>query len=200
MKKIITFSGIFLGGIVVGATLMNLLHMYVRPTYREVIRTKLQTEQEFLAGRATRQNDKLRAVLHRWNVVELDSGEDFRVFRKEENKDIDSSFLFPFHMVPLKFVALSNRQDKGSHVLKAVNRGYFAAALEAFGENAEAARQWEQTRNMLGRKSLEETRKFILSLLEQEKSDLYMQAEKKSVRRHKPSPPKKRELGPGLHN
>lgn len=179
MKKIMTISGIFLGGIIVGATLMNLLDMYVRPIYREVIRTKLQTEQEFLAGRATRQNDKLKAVLHRWNVVDLESGESFRVFRKEENKDIDSSFLFPFYMLPIKFVVNEKCQDKGGYALEAVDRGYLAAALEALGENAEATRQWEQAQTMLGRKTLKETREFILTLLEQEKSDLYMQAEKK---------------------
>ncbi|MBI5100984.1 MAG: hypothetical protein HZB33_04020 [Nitrospirae bacterium] len=145
MRKILRITGIFLSGVFVGAILMNLLHMYVRPAYRELIRTEIQTEQQFMASRATRQNDKLKAALHRWNVVEMDSGEGFRDLRHERIEGQDS-FLLPFVLVPFKHVDSYYKNHEGS---------------------------------------LKETRRFIFSLMEREKSDLHMQAEKKILGKNK---------------
>src|SRR5512145_909865 len=121
--KSLRICGIFIGGIIVGAILMNLLDMYVRPTYREVIRIDLKTEQEFLANRAIRQGDKVRALAHRWNVVDAESKDGFRAFRKERNSDIDSEFLFPLSMVVLK--AMMHDKDgnlkKGTQIVEGID-------------------------------------------------------------------------------
>lgn len=137
-----------------------------------------------MASRATRQNDKLKAALHRWNVVEMDSGEGFRDLRHERIEGQDS-FLLPFVLVPFKHVDSYYKNHEGAYALQAINRGYLAAALDAIGENDEAERQLEETQKMLKHKSLKETRRFIFSLMEREKSDLHMQAEKKILGKNK---------------
>jgi hypothetical protein len=178
--KALKICGIFIGGIIVGAILMNLLDMYVRPAYREVIRIDLKTEQEFLASRAIRQGDKVRALSHRWNVVDAESKDGFRAFRKERNSDIDSEFLFPFGMIVLKAM-MHYKEDnlkKGAQIVEGINRGKLAHALESIGAREEAYKQWEMARILTNKKSIEDTRKFILKLQEQDNTDLHRQAEK----------------------
>jgi hypothetical protein len=114
MTKILKISGIFVGGIIIGGVFMNLLHMYVRSVYRETIRIDLKTEQEFLASRAARDGDKLRAASHRWNVVDSEADGGFRAFRRERHKDDDSSFLFPFYMLALKAMVSPMDESKKS--------------------------------------------------------------------------------------
>lgn len=178
--KILKISGIFIGGIIIGAVLMNLFHMYVRSTYRETIRIDLKTEQEFLASRAARQGDKVRTVSHRWNVVDAEAEDGFRAFQKIRNQDIDSSFLFPFYMCVLKWMSSGiEGQQKGRKISEGIDRGRLALALEAIGASQEAARQWKIARAMITKKrSIEDTRRLILKLREQENSDIYLQAER----------------------
>lgn len=177
--KVLKIGGIFIGGIIVGAILMNCLDMYVRPAYRETIRINLKTEQEFLASRAIRQGDKMRALVHRWNVVDADSKDGFRVFRKEQNKDIDSSFFFPFHMLVLNALIhpKEGMQEKGPRIIEGVSRGRLALALESIGARQEANKQWEMAQMLTNKKSIEDIRKLILSLREQEDTDIHHQAE-----------------------
>lgn len=185
MKKIIKIGGIFLAGIIIGATLMNLLHMFVRPVFRRTMQTELKVEQEFLASRAVRNDDNLQAVLHRWNVVDASSPEGFRVFRKDKcNHDIISSFFFPFYLFPLNMMTASQEKkiERGGKIVEGIDRGKLAAALESIGQKKEADRQWETATSLTGRKSIEETKKLVFSLLEQENSDLYLEAEKAILR------------------
>jgi len=178
--KILKIGSIFIGGIIVGAVLMNLLHMYVRSTYRETIRTYLQTEQEFLAGRAARQGDKFREVSHRWNVIDAEAEYGFRAFRKEWNKDIDSSFLFPFYMMVFKAMGSpkNESQERGARFVEGIHRGKLALALESIGAHEEADRQWEIARTLTKKKSIEDLRRLVLELHEQENTDLHLTAEK----------------------
>jgi hypothetical protein len=178
--KALKISGIFMGGIIVGAVLMNLLHMYVRPAYREMIRTELKSEQEALAQRTNRQNDKLRSVSHRWNVVDSESESGFRAFRKERNRAIDSSFLFPFYMLVLDAMVHPKKgmQEKGARIVEGIDRGHLALALECIGAHKEADRQWEIAQTLTKKKSIDDIRQFILKLQEQENTDTYLQAER----------------------
>jgi hypothetical protein len=142
--KILKVSGIFVGGIIIGGMLMNLLHIYIRPAYRENIRIDLKTEQEFLTGRAARQGDNVRALSHRWNVVDAEAKEGFRAFRKERNKDIDSSFFFPFYMVVLTAMIhpKEGMDEKAAGFSEGIARGRLALALESIGDPEEANREW----------------------------------------------------------
>ena len=180
INKILKISGIFLGGIIIGGVLMNLLHMYVRPTYRAMIRTDLKTEQEYLAGRAARQHNSFRAASHRWNVVDSSSEDGFRAFRRERHKDNDSSFFFPFYMVVLKAIASPMEKSKKdpSRIIEGIDRGKLAVALESIGEKEEAAEQWEIARILTSQESVENVRRLVLRSLEYEKTDLHLQAEK----------------------
>jgi hypothetical protein len=177
---IVKISSIFVGGIIIGAVLMNLLHMYVRSTYRETIRIDLKTEQEFLAGRAARQGDNLRALSHRWNVVDAEARDGFRAFRKERNKDIDSSFFFPFYVFVLKAIKpqMRGKQKEVDMFIEGMDRGKLAVALESIGEKEEAAKQWDIARLLTRQKSIEDIRRRVLGWLEGEKTDLHLQAEK----------------------
>ena len=178
--RIVKMSGIFVGGIIIGAVLMNLLHMYVRSTYRETIRINLKTEQEFLSVRAARRGDNLRALSHRWNVVDAEARDGFRAFRKERNKDIDSSFLFPFHMLVLRAIQspMKGKQEEVDKFIEGMDRGKLATALESLGEREEAAKQWDIARLLAKQKSVEDVRSRVLGSLEGEKTDLHLQAEK----------------------
>jgi hypothetical protein len=176
--KALKISGIFLAGLIVGAILMNILHMYVRPAYRELLRINLATDEKFLASRASRQNNKLEAALHRWNVVKLDSGEGFQSLTRDRDKEQDV-FMLPFALLGYRYIDSYYKNHPGAKWLQGVNHGLLAAALDDIGEHDEALKQWEQSSRILKKQSTEDTRKLISSLLEQEKSDLYIQAEKK---------------------
>jgi hypothetical protein len=180
MIKAFKISGIFIAGIIVGAILMNLLDMYVRPAYREVIRIDLKTEQEFLASRAIRQGDKVRTLAHRWNVVDAESKDGFRAFRKERSKDIDSSFFFPFEILVLNAMMhdKENNLKKGAQIVEGIDRGKLAYALESIGAREEANKQWEIARVLINRKSIEDTKKLILNMQAQDNTETYREAEK----------------------
>ena len=74
---------------------MNLLDMYVRPIYREVIRINLKVDQEFLASRAARQGNNIQALVHRWNVVELENEDSFKTLSKQWDDEFTSTFFVP---------------------------------------------------------------------------------------------------------
>jgi hypothetical protein len=178
--KALKISGIFMLGLIIGGVLMNLLHMYVRSTYRETIRIDLNTEQKFLAGRAAREGDKLRALSHQWNVVDTEAKDGFRAFQKERNKEIDSSFFFPFVMVVLDEMVrpIGGMQGKSARISEGIERGKLALYLESIGKNQEGEKQWEMARALTNKKSTEDIRKLILKLREQETTDAYLQAER----------------------
>ena len=178
MKKVLTISGIFLSGVIVGAILMNLLDMYVRPVYRHMIRTQIKTDQQFLASRATREGDKLDAAMHRWFVVEMDSE---RIRHGQSDHESDSSFLFPFYWISLRMEEDSRARKRPRNycrTIEGMDRAYLAAALEDINERQEASKQWAKAQTLLQERSVEDTRKLIFSLLEKEKTATYIQGEK----------------------
>jgi hypothetical protein len=193
MKKIMKIGSVFLGGIFVGAVLMNFLYMYIRPLYRHMIRTQIKTDQQFLASRATREGHKLEAAMHRWFVVEMDSEES----RHEKgDKESDSSFLFPFYWARLRMEEESRatkRPQDYRYIVEGMDRAWLAAALEDINENQEASKQWVKAQILLRERSVEDTRKLILNLLAKEKTATYMQGEKMILEDKKQAKSGKRE-------
>jgi hypothetical protein len=178
--KALKISGIFMMGLIAGAVLMNLLHMYVRPVFLRIIQTEYEVQQELLATRAARNNDNLQAVVHRWNLVESESSS-LHAFKKDKYKNETlSSFLFPFYLVPLNLMTASQEQslEKGAKIIESINRGKLAIALESSGQTAEAKRQWEIAKLLCPGKSIEELRAQALRLMKLENSDLQIEAEK----------------------
>lgn len=159
---------------------MNLLHMYVRPTYKEIIRIDLKTEQEFLAGRAARHNDIIRAAFHRWNVVDAEANDGFRIFQNDgHTKDIDSSFFFPFQVLALKELASSYGDlTKAKLIAEGIDRGKLAISLEVIGAHQEASRQWQLAKTLTNRKSMKDVRSLIIKILAQEDTSLWISAER----------------------
>ena len=84
--KAVKIGSIFFCGLILGAGLMNLLHMHVRPAYRDAIRIDFKQEQELLAEKANREGNKLRAVSHRWNVVDIEAQEGLGPFERTKIK------------------------------------------------------------------------------------------------------------------
>ena len=171
---------IFICGVVIGAVLMNFLHMYVRPMYRQYLGISLAMEQEFLADQAIRHDDKLREVVHRWNVVFAQSKNGFRVFRKEWNKDMDGSFFFPFYVVVAHalFHPKKDSPEGTPEITQGLARGQLALSLETIGSREEADRQWQAVRTLTKLESIEGIRKAALIWREDVNTELHLQAEK----------------------
>jgi hypothetical protein len=180
MIKLLKISGIFISGILVGAILMNLLDMHVRPSYREMLKIEMKTEQKYLASRSTRQGDKMRAVIHRWNVVDAQAKDGFAVFNYERNKDIDSSFTLPFQILALNSIIypIEGKYEKAAQISEGMDRGRLALALEDIGNHEEAERQWEMARTMTNKKSISEIRNIVIKVQDVDNTETYREAEK----------------------
>jgi hypothetical protein len=180
MTKALKIGGIFISGLLIGAILMNFFYMYVIPVYRETIRINFKTEQEFLSSRAFRQGEIVRALVHRWNVVNSEADDGFRAFNKKRNKDIDESFLFPFQMLALKSLMQTKDgvQEKGARIAEGIDRGRLALSLESIGAQKEADKQWEISRMMTDKESIEEIKRLIIKLQSIDNTEVYRQAEK----------------------
>jgi hypothetical protein len=180
MTKALKIGGIFISGLIIGAILMNFLYMYVLPVYRDTIRINFQSEQEFLSSRAFRQGKIVRALVHRWNVVDSEADDGIRAFNKKRNKDIDESFLFPLQMLELKSFTQSKdgAQEKGARIAEGIDRGRLALLLESIGSQDEADKQWEISRMMTNKASIGEIKKLIIKLQSIDNTEIYKQAEK----------------------
>jgi hypothetical protein len=177
-KSILKTVGIFFLGLAVGAFIMESLEIYVRPTYRQLIRIDFKTEQDFSAGRASRDNKVLEATLHRWAAVNAESDEGFSVFRdKRNNKLGDDSYLLPFVLLVQKRIWSSDNIQRGKKIGEGIDRGKLAVSLERIGQLPEAEIQWSKCQQLQQGHSLESLKQLTYSLLEQEKTELYQKAE-----------------------
>ena len=180
IKNILKNSCLVIGGILIGAILMNTLDMYVRPTYRDMIRTELMAEQEFLAARTSREHDLLRSVVHRWNVIDATAQNGFRAFREETASKKDKQFFLPFALLSLKFMKddiYKNIPHKSIKLSEGLDRGKLAVALEAMGEKKEAAKQWELAKVLTGDSDINHIKRLVYDLLAQENSPAQLNAE-----------------------
>ena len=71
-----------------------------------------------------------------------------------------------------------DKRDKAERFGEGMDRGKLAVALEKVGEKEEATKQWEMARLLAGKKSVEEIRRWVLGVMEIEKTDAHLQAEK----------------------
>jgi len=180
LKFALKYTGVFLLGLFIGAFLLETLEIYLRPSYRDlIIRTHLKTEQAFLASRAARENRHLEVAFHRWAVVNAESDEGFRVFQVHETELDDQPYLYPFSMYVLKWMSSGDNIKRGGKIVEGFDRGKLAVALEALGQTKEAENQWQRAQLLIHRKTIKETKEAVYSMLEQEKSDIYLKAENK---------------------
>jgi len=180
LKTTLKYSGVFLLGLLFGAFLLETLEIHLRPIYRDlVIRSYLKTEQEFLASRAVREKKPLDAAFHRWAVVYAEADNGFRVLRAQDN-DIDSQpYSFPLGVLGLKWMSSGDNIKRGAKIVEGFDRGKLAAALDVLGQTREAEKQWQLAQEMIHRKTIKETKEAVYSMLEQEKSEIFLKAEDK---------------------
>ena len=70
LKSSLRYTVVFLLGLSVGSFLLETLEFSLRQAYRNpIIRTNLETEQEFLAACAVRDNKQLQSVSYRQVIV-----------------------------------------------------------------------------------------------------------------------------------
>jgi len=163
-------------GVAVGAAGILFLDMRTRATYRAVLQSKFLAEQEALARRTARQGDRLRSLVHRWNVVDASSEDGFRIFRADP--EIDDGFFLPVILLGLKHITASvDESGRGARVSEGLERGRLAAALEGVGAPTTADEQWRRAQDLLRRHSLEDVRRTVDGLLKIENSDVAKQAE-----------------------
>jgi hypothetical protein len=180
IKSSLKYAGVFLLGLLVGAFLLETLEMYLRPSYRDlIIRTHLKTEQEFLASRAVRDNRLLDATFHRWAVVNTESDDGFRILRNKDSGIDDAYYLYPVHMLILKWMSAGDNIKRGSMIAEGYDRGKLAVALESLGQKKDAEKQWDRAQELIHRKTIKETKEAVYSILEQEKTDIHLRAEDK---------------------
>lgn len=180
LKSNLKYTGVFLLGLLVGAFLLETLEIYLRPAYRDlVIRSYLKTEQEFLASRAVREKRPFDAAFHRWAVVNAETDNGFRVLRAHDN-DIDSQpYLYPLGILGLKWMSSGDNIRRGTKIAEGFDRGKLAAALDVLGQTREAEKQWQLAQDMIHRKTIKETKEAVYSMLEQEKSEIFLKTEDK---------------------
>jgi hypothetical protein len=176
-KSIFKNTGIFLLGLVVGALLIESLEIYVRPIYRQLIGTDLKTEQDFLAGRSSRENKPLEETFHRWATVNAESDEGFRSFHANNGQIEDTSYLFPLALLGFKWMYSPDNIQRGKKIVEGLDRGKLAVALEKIGQQAEADKQWVKSQQLQQRPTLEAAKQLTHSILEQERTDVHQKAE-----------------------
>jgi hypothetical protein len=176
-KSILKGVGIFSFGLVAGALLIESLEIYLRPTYRQVIRTNLKVEQEFLASRAARENKSFEAAFHRWATVNAESEEGFHVFREKDNRLDDNPYLTLFALLSLKWMWPPDSIERGGKLVEGMDRGKLAIALERIGQQEDAVKQWEISKQLQQGQSLEAVKQSSHSILDLENTDLHRQAE-----------------------
>ena len=174
MKKNIL---IFLIGFFCGVLFLNLLCMNALRVQKNIIKSELSAEQQMLAQRAERKGDYTRALIHRWNVVDLASPDGFRVFRDKKSKKDNLGFLFLFHAITLR--QMEKRIDprgKGRKINEGIERARLALTLEEAGMTEVAAEQWNKAAELTSMK-IEEVKKLVLDLRKEIYSGLYKEAE-----------------------
>jgi hypothetical protein len=177
LKSIFKNAGIFLVGVVVGAFLLESLELHVRPTYRQLIRVDFKTEQDFLAGRASRENKPIEETFHRWAVVNAESEEGFSAFREQNSQLDDKTYLHPFTLLVHRCMWSPPNIQRGKRIGEGIDRAKLAVSLEKIGEKKEAEIQWNKAYQLQQGSSLDRIKQLTYSLLEQEKSELHRKAE-----------------------
>lgn len=177
IKSILKNILIFLLGLAVGAFAIESLEIYTRPIYRQLVGNDLKIEQEFLAGRANRENKIFEEVFHRWVAVNAESEEGFRSFREKSEQINDNSYFLPFALLVFKSMWATEDIQKGKQKVEGLDRGKLAVALEKIGQRELADEQWSKSQNLQQGRTIKQVKKSVESILRQEKTDLHRHAE-----------------------
>lgn len=169
---------IFLIGFFCGALLLNLLSMNAIKINKNIIKAELSAEQQMLAQRAERKGNYMRALAHRWNVVDIASQDGFRIFRDRKSKNNNLGFLFTFQAIVLRQMEKAvDPEGKGRKIDEGMQRAQLALTLEKAGMHEVAAEQWKKAAELISIE-IERVKKMTLDMRKEIYSDLYKKAEK----------------------
>jgi len=144
LKRISAVTGILLLGFAGGAVVATTLEMHARPVYRDILLSELIYTQESLAGKAERDGDYLRALVHRSNVVTASSTEGLLAFGTAwVSPTVEKEWRFALAAVVLR--AIKRHSDPagiGARRAEGIARGQLALVLEHLDRGDEAQEQW----------------------------------------------------------
>ncbi len=185
--KVFIVATAFLVGVASGALVMNSLAIRSLRAYRGVLRDNLKFEQEFLAARAARDGDALRAVVHRWNAVDAESREGgFLSFRPGCFANLEDNF-----WIVLDLATLDRMLDEKSLTSvwtetpsgEARRIAMLAAELEDLGALEEAERQWARASALNPALSAEKLKELAAGFRALETEDHQLRAEEQFLNR-----------------
>ena len=139
-KSIVGFSA----GFICGALFLDLLSVNAMTVLKEGIRYNLYGEQELRARRAEREDNYMRALVHRWTTVDALSEDGFRVFRPEFARSFGGGFLFPFQALAVRLPGKAFPEVKLRRFNEGVCRAQLAFAMEKVGMGEAAEEQWNK--------------------------------------------------------
>jgi hypothetical protein len=169
-SKLYLVGGI-VGGFVGGVLFTCLLYSNAITKYQMTLRYRLLGEQQLLASRAERENDNMRAFVHRWNAVDALSEDGFRIFRPEFAENPGGIFTFPLLGIG-KCGGCGPPTEKSLDLNRGHNRGHLALAMEEVGMEEVAKEQWEMACQIYPHPiSVDDLRKCVLKIRELNNSE-----------------------------
>ena len=172
-KYIVGFSA----GFVCGALFLDLLSVNAMTVLREGMRYNLYGEQDLRARRAEREDNYMRALVHRWTAVDALSEDGFRVFRSEFSERFGGGFLFPFQALAVRLSGKAFPDVKSRRFSEGICRAQLAFAMEKAGMGKAAEEQWNKAAEVSA-SEIDVLRDLVLRLRETADSEQSMEAER----------------------
>jgi len=176
MKRKIYLALCIFGAFIAGAAAMNLFYLHIRPAHRDVMRVMFHMDQEFRASGATRDQNLYQGLVHRWNVVDSHPQGEINIFNDGAYKGEDSDFWFPFRIYILGKIG-KGTSPRGQLITKGMDYGKLAFSLESIGASKEAEKFWIIAHKIINRKTMKETKEFVIKINGLEDTDNYKEVE-----------------------
>ncbi len=161
IKNKLTCGLIFLFGFVLGIISLTALNVNTNDMYLNMLRSRFRVEQEMLAKKAASDQNIIRVLHHRYNVVSTYANDEFSVFN-----NLEDSFLLPIQLFILKHVVASIETTKGERVAEGIERGKLAFTLEQAGMIPDAQIEWKKAINLANYgKTIDEFKEYVSSIV-----------------------------------
>ncbi len=138
-KQIASSVLIFILGFVSCLIVLSCLNAEVHDSYLNNLRMQFRADQSIQAITATKNEDSLKTLVYRQNVVNTFGEESFDFFRSESS---ENGFWSSFQLFILKNVNDSTHNSKGEWISEGLERGKLAFSLDALGMKSRADEEW----------------------------------------------------------
>lgn len=158
----------FFIGFITGVITLGLINSSSYSVFTNNLRIGFRANQNFLAIKATQNNDVIDEIVHRKNVVDSFSKNGGMIF---DDASEECGFWTPFQLIILDKLSSSMDNPKGAKVAEGLERGKLAYALEKAGLTVKADSEWNHARELSGySNNPEEFRQLIKKLIDTEVS------------------------------